>query len=269
MATSRQNTYVRVPYPEGSTPKAGDLIELVFDKFSPRPHFIVRQTEGNVDKNTKANEIDETMLLILSFHRGDWYQEHGTPWHCHLCVPVDEYCHEAKEKLDDAYVKNVRTKYQKTLQKYNGYKQKLVTTAKNLQSIPFNVKAYEKNGFSLVWMTPDPRIGVYSQKPQQLRLLYDFMVNVKEQMEKDLLSKDKSFRNFGCHFCLFVSAENQANTTPRASKGLNETGTDVKTAELVGFIQMDDQQYYQLLPDENHRQTWFNDFKRHDFIVTT
>ncbi|CAF1089256.1 unnamed protein product [Adineta steineri] len=234
MATSRQNTYVRVPYPEGSTPKAGDLIELVFDKFSPRPHFIVRQTEGNVDKNTKANEIDETMLL-----------------------------------LDDAYVKNVRTKYQKTLQKYNGYKQKLVTTAKNLQSIPFNVKAYEKNGFSLVWMTPDPRIGVYSQKPQQLRLLYDFMVNVKEQMEKDLLSKDKSFRNFGCHFCLFVSAENQANTTPRASKGLNETGTDVKTAELVGFIQMDDQQYYQLLPDENHRQTRLNDFKRHDFIVTT
>ncbi|CAF1089318.1 unnamed protein product [Adineta steineri] len=118
-------------------------------------------------------------------------------------------------------------------------------------------------------MTPEPRIGVYSQKPQELRLLYDFMVDVKEQMEIDLLSKDKSFRNFGCHFCLFVSAENQANTTPRAFKVLNETGTDVKTTELVGYIQMDDQQYYQLLPDENHRQTWFSDFKRHDFIVTT
>ncbi|CAF1145259.1 unnamed protein product [Adineta steineri] len=95
------------------------------------------------------------------------------------------------------------------------------------------------------------------------------MVDVKEQMEKDLLSKDKSFRNFGCHFCLFVSAENQAHTIPRACKVLNETGTDVKTTELVGYIQMDDQQYYRLVPNENHRQTWFNDCKRHDFIVTT
>ncbi|CAF1089339.1 unnamed protein product [Adineta steineri] len=67
MATSRQNTYVRIPYPEGGTPNTGDLVELVFDKFSPRPHFIVRQTEGNVDKNTKANEIDETMLLVIKF----------------------------------------------------------------------------------------------------------------------------------------------------------------------------------------------------------
>ncbi|CAF3863325.1 unnamed protein product [Adineta steineri] len=204
MATSRQNTYVPIPHPEGSTPNTGDLVELVFDKFSPRPHFI-----------------------ILSFHRGDWYQEHGTPWHCHLCVPMEEYCHEAKKE------------------------------------------AYEKNGFSLVWMMPNPRIGVYSQKPQELRLLYKFMVDVKEQMEKDLLSKDKSFRNFGCHFCLFVSAENQAHTIPRACKVLNETGTDVKTTELVGYIQMDDQQYYRLVPNENHRQTWFNDCKRHDFIVTT
>ncbi|CAF1210425.1 unnamed protein product [Adineta steineri] len=249
MATSRQNTYVRIPHPEGGTPNTGDLIELVFDKFSPRPHFIVRQTEGNVDKNTKANEIDETMLLVTKFLKNR-----------------PKYDQQA---LHDAYVNSVRTKYQKTLQKYNGYKQKLVTTATNLQSIPLNVNAYEKNGFSLVWMTPDPRIGVYSQKPQKLRLLYDFMVDVKEQIEKDLLSKDKSFRNFGCHFCLFVSAENQANTTPRACKVLNGTGTDVKTTVLVGYIQMDDQQNYRLLPDEYHRQTWFNDFKRHDFIVTT
>ncbi|CAF1192746.1 unnamed protein product [Adineta steineri] len=69
MATSRQNTYVPIPHPEGSTPNTGDLVELVFDKFSPRPHFIVRQTEGNVDKNTKANEIDETMLLVTKFLR--------------------------------------------------------------------------------------------------------------------------------------------------------------------------------------------------------
>ncbi|CAF1532963.1 unnamed protein product [Adineta steineri] len=67
MAAANQYLYEEIPYPEGGTPSTGDLIELVFDKFSPRSHFIVRQTEGNVDKNTKANEIDETMLLVIKF----------------------------------------------------------------------------------------------------------------------------------------------------------------------------------------------------------
>ncbi|CAF2950546.1 unnamed protein product [Rotaria sp. Silwood2] len=95
------------------------------------------------------------------------------------------------------------------------------------------------------------------------------MVHVNEQMEKDLSPKDGSFENFGCHFCIFVSAVNQGNTTLRKFKVLNETGTDTKISELVGYIQMDDQQYYRLLPDEKHRQTWFNEFKTYAFIGLT
>ncbi|CAF1494963.1 unnamed protein product [Adineta steineri] len=284
MATSRQNTYVQIPHPDGGTPNTGDLVELVFDKLSPRPHFIVRQTEGNVDKNAKANEISETMVLvtnflrkrsnydkqvILSFHRGCWYQEHETPWHCHLCVPMEEYCYEAKKELGDDYISKLRTGFQKTSRKYEGYKMKTVASAKNLQSMPFNVKSYDKNGFGLVWMIPDPRIGVYSQKPQELHLLYDFMVDVYEQMEKDLSSKHESFKKFGSHCCIFVSGESQLNTTPRTFKVLNEIGTNMKTEEIVGYIQMGEQEYYRLLPDESHRQVWLNMFKEHDFIVIT
>jgi hypothetical protein len=102
-----------------------------------------------------------------------------------------------------------------------------------VQSIPFSLKSYEKNGFGLVWMTPDPRIGIYSQGPQTLRLLYDFMAVVTKQMEKDLSPRGKRIQNFGCHFCLFVSAGSQANTTPRQFQVLNKTGTGAKTLELV------------------------------------
>jgi hypothetical protein len=58
-AASHQNAYDVFPHPDSDNPNAGDLIELVFDKFSPRPHLIVRQT--------RANEIDQTMLLVTKF----------------------------------------------------------------------------------------------------------------------------------------------------------------------------------------------------------
>ncbi|CAF4039483.1 unnamed protein product [Rotaria magnacalcarata] len=50
-------------------PRSGDLIELVFDKFSPPPRFIVRQTQGNANPNTHANEIDQTMTLVTNFFK--------------------------------------------------------------------------------------------------------------------------------------------------------------------------------------------------------
>jgi hypothetical protein len=66
-AVSHQNAYDEIPHPDSGNPNAGDLIELVFDKFSPRPHFIVRQTRVNVKENTRANEIDQTILLVTKF----------------------------------------------------------------------------------------------------------------------------------------------------------------------------------------------------------
>ncbi|CAF3900162.1 unnamed protein product [Adineta steineri] len=284
MATFRRYRYVRMLHPKNGTPNTEDLVELIFHKFKPRLNFIVRQTEGNVYKNAEANEIGETMLLvtnflgnrpeyddhvILSFHRGRWYQVNDTPWHCHLCVPIEQYCREAKQKFGDDYVWEIQNRFQETLQKYKEKKRKLVEYVDSLQSIPFNITAYENDGFGLVWMIPHPRIGVYSQKPQELHLLYNFMAGVNEQMEKYLSSKDKFFENFGCSFCLFVSGKNQTKTTPRRFKVLNETGTDVKRTELVGYIQMNEQLYYRLLPDENHQQKWFTEFERHEYVDIT
>ncbi|CAF1003797.1 unnamed protein product [Adineta steineri] len=249
MATFRRYRYVRMLHPKNGTPNTEDLVELIFHKFKPRLNFIVRQTEGNVYKNAEANEIGETMLLVTNFlgNRPE-YDDHV---------------------FGDDYVWEIQNRFQETLQKYKEKKRKLVEYVDSLQSIPFNITAYENDGFGLVWMIPHPRIGVYSQKPQELHLLYNFMAGVNEQMEKYLSSKDKFFENFGCSFCLFVSGKNQTKTTPRRFKVLNETGTDVKRTELVGYIQMNEQLYYRLLPDENHQQKWFTEFERHEYVDIT
>jgi hypothetical protein len=91
----------------------------------------------------------------------------------------------------------------------------------------------------------------------------------RNRWKKTYHRERKGFQNFGCHFCLFVSARSQANTAPRQFQVLNDTDIDVKTFDLVGYIQMDNEQYYRLLPVEHHRQTWFDAFKRRDYIVIT
>ncbi|CAF1085584.1 unnamed protein product [Adineta steineri] len=67
MATPCPYDYDRMPHPENGTPNTGELVELIFHKFIPRLNFIVRQTKGNVYKNTKADEINKTMILVTNF----------------------------------------------------------------------------------------------------------------------------------------------------------------------------------------------------------
>jgi hypothetical protein len=86
-------------------------IKLIFDVFTPRPHFVILQNKEYRKLNPTENEIKELMQLItefliqkpqydnnaiLSFHRGKWYQQHDKHFHAHLCVPKKPYCQEAK-----------------------------------------------------------------------------------------------------------------------------------------------------------------------------
>jgi hypothetical protein len=86
-------------------------MKLIFDIFTPRPHFIIIQNDEYRKLNVTENEMKEVIELvtkfltdkpeydnnaILSFHRGKWYQQHHKHFHAHLCVPKKPYCEEAK-----------------------------------------------------------------------------------------------------------------------------------------------------------------------------
>lgn len=84
-------------------------IQLMFDIYTPRPHFIALQCEPKQDATT--TELQATYEIvgrflqanpqydkeaILSFHRGKWYQQHTGKWHAHLCIPKQYYLEQAR-----------------------------------------------------------------------------------------------------------------------------------------------------------------------------
>jgi hypothetical protein len=86
-------------------------VKIIFDTYTPRPHFVIVHREESRKSNASDNEIKETMQLvtqflldkpqydnnaILSFHRGKWYQQNDKLFHAHLCVPKKPYCQEAQ-----------------------------------------------------------------------------------------------------------------------------------------------------------------------------
>lgn len=89
-------------------------VKLIFDVFTPRPHFIILQREEHRKLTATDHEIQDVMQLtteflanqtqydknaILSFHRGQWYQRHQVHFHAHLCVPKKPYCQAAKKMV--------------------------------------------------------------------------------------------------------------------------------------------------------------------------
>jgi len=106
-ASSHRYTSEVIAYEENKQP-----VKLVYDTWTPRPHFIVVQTKPSADATT--DELEATYKIIgsflranpkfdedaiLSFHRGKWYQQHTGKWHAHLCVPKQPYLEEAKVKV--------------------------------------------------------------------------------------------------------------------------------------------------------------------------
>lgn len=92
------------------------LIKLVYDSWTPRPHFIAVQYQPRKDANPE--ELLETFTVvskfllvnsqfnsenILSFHRGKWYQQYTGHWHAHLLVPYNAYLQSATEKVSWKY----------------------------------------------------------------------------------------------------------------------------------------------------------------------
>jgi hypothetical protein len=109
----KDNKNIEVSAPSSNA--ASNLsVKLVFDIFSPRPHFIILQRKEYRKSTATDHEIQDVMQLvteflanqtqydknaILSFHRGKWYQQHQSHFHAHLCVPKKPYCQAAKKMV--------------------------------------------------------------------------------------------------------------------------------------------------------------------------
>ncbi|CAF1569925.1 unnamed protein product [Adineta steineri] len=228
----------------------GQPVQIVYDTWTPRPHFIIIQNQPK--KDATSAELQATFELIshflyknsqfdtqaiLSFHCGKWYQQHTPQWHAHLCVPYEEYLKEAQIQITKVG-NNREWKGAKTVEE--------------------------------VWLSSSPRIGIVAQSPSTSNLgsLYTFMEKTRINAGKKLSQQDTRFTNFGCHLCLYVHGQSGTSVTCRQDRILMENGKFDDIINMVGYIQMDESQYVEWLP-HNLRQVWLKEFRRAEHFVQT
>jgi len=135
------------------------------------------------------------------------------------------------------------------------------------------LQLFESDDFGLVWMCPEPRIGVFvKQNPNNpsltLRMLYNFLSKTVEQVEQRLSAINKQYQNFGSHLCLFVNGQEYTwNLTYQIYHCLTEM-VQLSPISIVGYIQMDEQQYFRWLPYE-FKPVWLTHFEHFEHIVLT
>ncbi|CAF1045420.1 unnamed protein product [Adineta ricciae] len=273
-------------------------IKIVYDTWTPRPHFIIVQREQK--KDATDTELQATFEIvgqflsenrqfvdqaILSFHRGSWYQENTSKWHAHICVPLAPYLQQARNQIRNipnnrqwqgaqSAEQGITNLHKKNMRKYQNYKndciQKPIPNSTPVESIALSRFNPNTNEFRLVWLASTPRIGVVAQAPAQTKLasLYRFMSDTRVAMERALSQVDPSFGNFGCHFCLYVRDQTDTFTTCRPDQILTANGEISVDPNIVGYIQMDENQYAQWLPS-NVRQKWLGEFSRAEHFVRT
>jgi hypothetical protein len=67
---------------------------------------------------------------------------------------------------------------------------------------------------------------------------------------------------------LYVRDQSGTNVTSRQGQILTEDGQFTTNDNIVGYIQIDENQYLQWLP-QKLTQTWFNDFGQAEYFVGT
>jgi hypothetical protein len=110
-ASSHSDTDETIVYREDGQP-----VQLVYDTWTPRPHFIVVQREPQSEATSAELQATYEVIgrflsanskfdqeAILSFHRGEWYQQHTGKWHAHLCVPKQPYLQQAVKAIPVCY----------------------------------------------------------------------------------------------------------------------------------------------------------------------
>ena len=164
--------------------------------------------------------------------------------------------------------------YERKTKEYRRYKDdcigKGIPNQSLMETTPLSTFNSNTNEFELVWTSPAPRIGIIARSPATTTLvsLYNFMSQVRSNIESQLSQRDKSISNFGCHFCLYVHGQSGTAVTCRQGQVLNENGQLSTNENMVGYIQIDESQYILWLPS-NLKQPWFNAFRQAEHFVDT
>ncbi|CAF1405654.1 unnamed protein product [Adineta steineri] len=291
MAANSGHTAAVIAYEESGQP-----VKIVYDTWTPRPHFIIKQYQPKEDVSN--SELQATFDIInhflhknsqfdtqaiLAFHRGTWYKQHTSEWHAHLCVSQEEYLKEAKIQITESpktrewsgaktVEEGMKNWYTKQMKNYANYKndciQKKIPNQTVVQKIALSM--FSSSEFKLVWLSSSPRIGIVAQSPSTSNMmsLYTYMEKTRVDAEKELSQKQAKFKNFGCHLCLYVHGQSGTFVTCRQDQILNENGRIDDITNIVGYIQMDESQYLEWLP-HNLRQVWLNEFGRAEHFVRT
>ena len=98
--------------------------------------------------------------------------------------------------------------------------------------------------------------------------LYKFLSEIRENAERALQEHDRSFRNFGCHLCLYARGQNGISLTTRKVATLNDTGDIQPDSVAVGYIQMGENEYAKWLPP-SIRRIWLTQFQGAPYFVST
>ncbi|CAF1450098.1 unnamed protein product [Adineta steineri] len=257
MAANSGHTAAVIAYEESGQP-----VKIVYDTWTPRPHFIIKQYQPKEDVSN--SELQATFEIInhflhknsqfdtqaiLAFHRGTWYKQHTSEWHAHLCVSQEEYLKVAKIQITEIPTTK-EWGSSKTVEE--GMRKWYTRQLENYAS---------SSEFKFVWLSPAPRIGIVAQSPStsSLTSLYTFMEKTRANIEEELSQQDPKFTNFGCHLCLYVHGQSGTSVTCRPDRIIMENGGFDDITNIVGYIQMGELHYAEWLP-YSLRQVWLKEF---------
>ncbi|UJR21365.1 hypothetical protein I4U23_024457 [Adineta vaga] len=276
-------------------------VQLMFDLYTPRPHFIITHKKQFRKVTATENEIKEVMQMvtdfltdkpdfdtnaILSFHRGLWYQQNFKHFHAHLCVPKKAYRQEVKKMVTPEkcsnywssstdYLTQMENDFISSKLKYNQYQIKCLSMAYRCINDPISyyvpLSQFNTSKFTLVFLACSPRIGIITKKKNiELKTLYSFMENFYFSARKKLSTIHPLFDNFGAHLCLYVTGKKNknVNVVERTDRILFNNIQQIKSERIVGYIQMDEQLFLRWLHPIYH-QTWLNEFKKSQHFVST
>jgi hypothetical protein len=109
MATvgSPYDTYLAIAYQEDEL-----SIKLVYDTWTPRPHFVAIQCTPTRDANNDELQVMYQVIgrflqqkpqferdAILCFRRGQWNYPKTGKWQARLCVSKEPYLEQAKTEI--------------------------------------------------------------------------------------------------------------------------------------------------------------------------
>lgn len=257
-----------------------DTLRVVFDYYTPRPHFIILPRNTAIETYHELDQGDRTKVVkaalsmiseyklqesaVLSLHFGSWLTTKNK-FHAHICVNVEDYLNifdTNKERIPGWPSSQYVTKQWRASKNPNDY-------AINVRGYPFRsyfreeveaIRRYRRSStgvsniscppapFTLFFHPSEPRVGFAvekSKKPSNCESLFEALKAMIDCAEKNNLTDiNAKLEDDGCHVCLVLDGKSH--------------GFHLEESQcLVGFVQVTGLKFYRDLCPPDQRNEWF------------